>query len=113
MSDIFFDYRPPYPGTDPNAGAADRAAAKAESVDQRLDRALLTMEAIWTLLRDRHQLRDDDLARRIVELDESDGFLDGKVRRQPKTCPHCKRTISGRFPRCLYCGEAVTTDPFV
>jgi exopolyphosphatase/guanosine-5'-triphosphate,3'-diphosphate pyrophosphatase len=59
MSEIFGYYRAPYPGTDPHAGAADRAAAKAESVDQRLDRALLTMEAIWTLFRDRLQLRDE------------------------------------------------------
>ena len=92
--------------------AADRAAARAESVDQRLDRALLTMEAMWTLLRDRLQVTDEQLAQRIVEVDESDGLLDGKVRRQAKSCPHCKRTIPGRFARCLYCGEAVPVDPF-
>jgi hypothetical protein len=112
MDGIFGYYRPPYPGTDPHAGAADRAAAKAESVDLRLDRVLLTMEAIWTLLRDRLQLSDEDLARRIVDLDESDGFLDGKVRRKTQSCPHCKKTIPGRFPRCLYCGAAVPVDPF-
>ncbi len=95
-----------------DARAADRAATRAESVDHRLDRALLTMEAMWTLLRERLQLTDEQLARRLVEVDESDGLLDGKVRHAAKTCPHCKRTIPGRFPRCLYCGEAVPVDPF-
>jgi len=104
----------PYAGAhERSAGrAADRAASRAESVDLRLDRALLTMEAMWTLLRDRLQVTDEQLAQRIVELDESDGLLDGKVRRKTKTCPHCKKTIPGRFPRCLYCGEAVAADPF-
>lgn len=92
--------------------AADRAASRAETVDQRLDRALLTMEAMWSILRDRLQVTDEQLAQRIVEVDESDGLLDGKVRRKPKTCLHCKKTIPGRFPRCLYCGEAVPVDPF-
>jgi len=112
MSMIFGYYRPPYPGTDPSSGAADRATAKAESVEQRLDRALLTMEAMWTLLRDRLQVRDEELVKRIVELDESDGILDGKVRRPPKSCPHCRKTIPARFLRCLYCGEAVAPEPF-
>jgi hypothetical protein len=112
MYSIFGYCRPPHPGTDPQSGAAQRAAAKAESVDQRLDRVLLTMEAIWTLVRERLQLTDDQLARRIVELDESDGILDGKVRRPPKACIHCGKTIPGRFPRCIYCGDAVPVDPF-
>jgi hypothetical protein len=112
MSSIFGHYRPPYPGTDPNAGAADRAAAKAESVEHRLERALLTMEAMWTILKDRLQLTDDHLAQRIGEVDETDGALDGRVRRPLRSCPHCRKTIPGRFPRCLYCGGAVPVDPF-
>lgn len=92
--------------------AADRAASRAESVDLRLDRVLLTMEAMWTLLRERLHVTDEQLAQRIVEVDESDGLLDGRVRHPAKSCPHCKKTIPGRFPRCLYCGEAVTVDPF-
>ena len=91
---------------------AERAQAKAETAEQRLDRALLTMEAMWTLLRDRLQVTDEQLAQRIGELDESDGILDGRARRPLKSCPHCQKTIPGRFPRCLYCGEPVPVDPF-
>jgi len=108
---MFGSYRPPYPGTEVNTGA-DRAQAKAESVEQRLDRALVTMEAMWTLLRERLQITDEDLAKRIVEVDESDGILDGRVRRPPRSCPHCNKTIPGRFPRCLYCGGLVMPEPF-
>jgi hypothetical protein len=92
--------------------SADRALSRAEGVDHRLDRALLTMEAMWTLLRERLQLTDEQLAQRIVDVDETDGVLDGRKRRHAKACPHCKRTIPGRFARCLYCGEPVPPDPF-
>ncbi len=108
---MFGYYRPPHPGTTASPGA-ERAQSKADSVEQRLDRALVTMEAMWTLLRERLQLTDEELARRVVEVDESDGILDGKVRRPPKACPHCGKTIPGRFLRCLYCGEVVAPEPF-
>lgn len=92
--------------------SAERAEQKAEGLQQRLDNALLAMEAMWTLLRDRHQLKDDELVARMVEIDESDGILDGKVRRPPRACPQCRRTIPTRFPRCLYCGVVVPPEPF-
>jgi len=92
--------------------SADRARAKADSVEARLERALLTMEAMWTLLRDRLGVTDQELADRMVELDESDGVIDGRVRRGPSQCPHCQRTVPSRFPRCLYCGETLHHDPF-
>jgi hypothetical protein len=108
---MFSSYRLPHPGSTASPGV-ERARSKADSVEQRLDRALVTMEAMWTLLRERLQVTDEELAKRIVEVDESDGILDGKVRRPPVICPHCKKTIPSHFLRCLYCGEVVTTGPF-
>jgi hypothetical protein len=109
---IFGYYRPPTPGPSPSAAAVERAQSKAESAEQRLERALLTMEAMWSILRDRLHVTDAELAKRIVEIDESDGILDGRVRRPPKACPHCGKTIPARFVRCLYCGQDVMPDPF-
>ncbi|MHC4550933.1 MAG: hypothetical protein ACYTEZ_19435 [Planctomycetota bacterium] len=94
------------------SAAADRARAKADTLELRLERAFLTLEALWSLLRDRLGVTDEELGRRIVELDESDGMLDGKVRRAPTQCPGCQRTTPTRFPRCLYCGAAVALSPF-
>ena len=94
------------------SASADRAHSKADSLEMRLERALLTMEAMWTILRDRMGVTDEELAARILELDESDGMLDGKVRRQPLECTSCSRTIPTRFARCLYCGAAVAFSPF-
>lgn len=92
--------------------AAGRAQRSAEETATRLDRALLTMEALWSLLRDRLGATEEELTERIVELDLSDGVLDGKVRRAAMECPACERRIPRRFPRCLYCGVEVPHDPF-
>jgi len=94
------------------SGAADRAKETANQVDARVDRALLTMEAIWVLVRDRLGLTDEQLADKVVELDLNDGQLDGKVRRPPLQCPTCHRTTIRRLSSCIYCGTDIMPDPF-
>ena len=94
------------------SNAAREAKREAESVEDRLDRALMACEAMWSLLRDKLGVTDLELLDRINELDLSDGELDGKVRRTPVTCRKCKRTIARRFKRCMYCGQPVVHDPF-
>ncbi len=74
------------------AAAADAAQAKGQArsvrtglaeLEARLERTLLTCEAMWTLLRDKLNLTDRELIERINEVDLSDGRLDGKVRKTP------------------------------
>ena len=102
-------HSPHLPQSDARADSAKRAA---EAVDSRLERALLTMEAMWTLLRDKLGVTEQELADRIVEIDMTDGVLDGKVRRPPLTCQACNRTIPRRLARCMYCTADVQHDPF-
>ena len=54
-------------GSDTGAAEAraDRASRSAEAVETRLERALLTMEAMWSLLRDRLGASDDELVGRL------------------------------------------------
>ena len=93
-------------------GEARGATQKTRELDDRLDRALLACEAMWTILRDKLGVTDEQLISRINEIDLSDGKLDGKVRKQAVTCPKCRRTISPRFPQCMYCGQPIMHDPF-
>ena len=97
--------------TDAKADARDAARDVAE-LQVRLERTLLACEAMWSLLRDKLGVTDDQLAERINDIDLSDGQLDGKVRRTPMTCPKCSRTISRRLPSCMYCGQPIVHDPF-
>ena len=103
------------------AAAVDAAEAKGQAnvvrrsmgeIEARLHRTLLAVEAMWTLLRDKLGVTEVELIDRIHEIDLSDGQLDGKVRRGAVSCPKCSRTISPRFPRCMYCGQPVMHDPF-
>lgn len=94
-------------------GEARRARTATDGLDARLDRMTLAFEAMWTLVRDKLRVSDEDFAARMNDLDLSDGRLDGKVRKSAVTCPSCNRTISRRLPKCIYCGQAIVHDPFV
>jgi len=100
------------PATGGSSAAADRALNRAQSLEARLDRAMLTMEALWSLLRDRVGITEDELRDRIMDIDLTDGALDGKVRRPPRECPACKRKVPHRLNQCMYCGAEAPRDPF-
>lgn len=92
--------------------AARHAQSDASELDGRLERLAMTCEALWTILRDKLGVTDEELLDRITQLDLSDGKLDGKVKRTAVSCPKCGRTIARRFPTCMYCGQAVMHDAF-
>jgi len=90
----------------PDRGGADRFALN--ELERRLDRAMLTMEALWSLITEHTELSPDDLVARIAALEGPDG----KVAREPTECDGCGRATSRRQPKCLYCGHPVALDPF-
>ena len=83
-------------------------------LEERVDRVVLLDMALWSLLRERARLSDQDLMARMEQIDLQDGVADGKVTRTgPTTCPQCRRNFSPRHRRCLYCGhEAAAQTPF-
>jgi hypothetical protein len=93
-------------------GTARRVGTDVIELEARLDRTVLACEAMWTILRDKLGVTDEQLIERINDVDLSDGQLDGKVRKTPASCPSCGRTISRKFPKCMYCGQAIVHDPF-
>lgn len=83
--------------------AADPREALA-TLGERYDRALLLNAAMWSLLRERLGLTDEQLATRMNEIDASDGRLDGQIRRPAFVCPKCKRKSPSRAKQCMWCG---------
>lgn len=100
--------------TEVNAAAREARTAKDDSRTLRiqLERTVLACEAMWSILKEKLAVTDVELAQRVNEIDLSDGHLDGKLRRTPMSCPSCNRTISPRFPKCMYCGQDVVHKPF-
>ena len=95
------------------SGEAQRAQSKIADLEARCDRALLVCEALWTMMRDRLGVPEEELVQRVNDIDLSDGTLDGKARKpNAHVCPQCNRTIAKRFPKCIYCGQPVVHDPF-
>ncbi len=81
-------------------------------IEDRLERLLLINQAMWELLAERTELGEQDLVDKIREVDLRDGVEDGKMTTVLE-CPKCRRTMSQRHKRCLYCGgESLEATPF-
>lgn len=92
---------------------AEHAREEAEWIRADIERLLMITEALWQIVREQHGLTDDELFRRVVEIDLRDGRVDGRVAPQPPPpCPHCGRPLPKRRPVCIFCGKPVKTDVF-
>ncbi len=82
-------------------------------VDERVDRLLLVVAAMWSLLEDTG-LTEEQLEERMRQLDESDGVADGKLTPETVTCANCGAAVVGELPACQFCGTPVPgkRDPF-
>ena len=93
--------------------AARRGTAKAlgakrdvRYLEGRIDRLTLVNMAMWSLLKDKLGVTEEDLINRMVEIDISDGKADGKVTTGVRKCGKCGRTLAAKHRKCLYCGAA-------
>ena len=75
-----------------------------QALHERIDRLVLTCEAMWTLLASSEGFAEEDLARVISELDSEDGEADGRRTRKPQQCP-CGAMVNQRLKACQFCGE--------
>ncbi len=105
------------------AAPIGNGAARAESIarntqqkfkvlEANLAKSLLICESLWELLRDEHGWTDQQLYKKLEEVDLRDGVADGKNQRKAVVCPDCGRTVSPRHAVCLYCGRVIDTSPF-
>jgi hypothetical protein len=99
---------------------ARHARADAESANTNLrlltyevQRLEMILEALWTFIRENHDLTDLELLNRVNKIDMRDGKLDGRAASEPvPRCPHCGRTPLRKRPNCVYCGKALETGIF-
>jgi hypothetical protein len=77
----------------------------AKEVEERLDRLVLVVHAMWSLVREKTNVTEADLLKRATELDAQDGTVDGRITRPPVPCSKCGAMICRKFNRCLFCGQ--------
>jgi hypothetical protein len=113
MFDFTGGWRGSQPVYDIGAQTAEQARDAARRLEDRVNRLTLINMALWSLLKERVKLTDEELSQRVQELDLSDGHLDGKVHVTVRVCPQCGRNLSQKHVRCLYCGfEPSDQDAF-
>ncbi len=103
----------PLPEPEPSSFSGRENPSRVRDLESDVERLLLITEALWSLLKEQHGYDEQELVRRIVQIDLRDGKLDGRVPASPpKACPKCGRTVGRRKTRCLFCGEPMIFDPF-
>lgn len=92
------------------ASEASRSGGPSKSdlldVHDRVDRLLLVVDAMWSLLEE-NGYTADQLKDRIEEIDASDGVVDGKRRPQGRHCRGCGTKVPAELAACQFCGESV------
>ena len=92
---------------------ANQARSETEELKFDVEKLLMITEALWIILREQLGYDEDELIRRVQEIDMRDGRLDGKVKATINPdCPECGRKLIGKRPKCLYCGVEVKRDLF-
>jgi len=82
-------------------------------LEEKVERLLIVTEALWNILREKLSLEEQELVRRMVQIDLRDGKLDGRVAPSPpQQCPKCNRTLPKGKSRCMFCGEPIPPRPF-
>lgn len=109
------------PINSPSGGLADSkgrgsrtssSKSKIRVLEANLAKTLMICESLWEMLRDEHGLTDEDLRKKLYEVDMRDGTLDGKNQRKAVKCPNCRHMVSARHPACLYCGQVIDDSAF-
>ncbi|HOA96627.1 zinc ribbon domain-containing protein [Acetivibrio saccincola] len=78
-----------------------------------IERQMIISEAIWELLKEKTGLTDEDLVKKVREIDLRDGVLDGRVKPEPPVaCPKCNKKMKKGSSTCVYCGHIIPADVF-
>jgi hypothetical protein len=87
------------------AGASSAAQITGElhDLNERIDRLLLVVDALWSMLQERGYT-DEDLAERIRTIDAQDGTMDGARKPRPRKCLQCDSMVEPGRRTCAFCG---------
>ncbi len=96
---------------------AGRAELKSQQVEERIrlledkiESLALACQSLWEIVRDNTAISQEQLERKMEEVDLRDGKRDGKLSRVVSDCTNCGRKTGRRRRICIYCGAENKTD---
>lgn len=89
------------------ANSARQSKEVAVDLQSRMNALALANQALFELVAERFGIKDEDVLRRMTEIDQRDGRRDGKIRGKPVACRKCGRTTNTSEKSCVFCGAPV------
>ena len=80
-------------------------------LEAKVDQLALLCQAMFELLPASINLTDDQLNKKILEIDARNAQTGGRNTSQAKKCEKCGGMTSPRFGRCLFCGHRDAAGP--
>ncbi len=78
-----------------------------DDIARHVRKMAIVNQALYELLKERTGISDEDLRRRIREIDLRDGTADGKLDASPLRCPKCRSALTAGALSCPTCGVTV------
>jgi hypothetical protein len=88
------------------AGRSGASSNDVLDLNDRVDRLILVVDAMWSLLEDAGYT-DEQLVERIEQIDLMDGTADGRRKPEATICRSCEAKVPGELPSCQFCGTPV------
>jgi hypothetical protein len=82
-------------------------------LEDKVDKLALVCQAMFELLHETSGISEEQLKKKIVEIDGRDGQADGRITPRARKCPKCEATMSPQFGRCLFCGHTDEAAPVI
>lgn len=78
-----------------------------DKLEKRVDELSLLSQALWELVRDHTDLKDEDIREKMKEIDTRGGKeANHKINKETVACENCGRKILSSATKCFYCGTS-------
>ena len=67
------------------------------------------LRALWEIIREHSDFKEEDLEKKMLEIDLRDGKTDGKIGALVLNCPACGSKTNSKRPTCIICGALVVS----
>ena len=84
-------------------------ALELDELKARVDRLYVVNQALWSLLKQKTGITDEQLQKEIEKLEHAEAKPANTS--TALVCKDCKKTVSRRHKVCIYCGGADLVEP--